>query len=285
MERAKQIENAKKFRKLHKGEMFFLPNAWNGGSAKVFEKQGFSAIGTTSAGIAYSLGYEDGEKIKFDDVLRVVKEIVKVTNLPLTVDIERGYGSTLEEIETNIEKVISLGAVGINIEDGITENKNVDSLSYFIKKVKTIAELREKLGIPFVINARTDIYLLNTGNPDEMLEMTIERAKALKKVGADCIFIPGALDEETIIKLRSNINMPINLFVHDAFNDIEKLNQLGINRLSSGSALVRTTINKLINISTEFNNGECKSVLSHNFSYAAANKYFRKDNYDREAHM
>jgi len=276
VQRDKQIEKAKKFRELHKGEMFYLPNAWNGGSAKIFEKQGFSAIGTTSAGIAYSLGYDDGEKIKFDDVLRVVKEIVNVTNLPLTVDIERGYGSTLEEIETNIEKVISLGAVGINIEDGITEKKNVDSLSYFIKKIKTIAELREKLDIPFVINARTDIYLLNTGNTDEMFEMTIERAKALEKVGADCIFIPGALDEETISKLRSNINLPINLFVHNAFNDTEKLNQLGVNRLSSGSALVRTTLDKLINISTDFNIGECKSMLSQKFSYASANKYFRE---------
>jgi len=276
MEREKQINNVVKFRELHNGGMFSLPNAWNGGSAKVFEKQGFSVIGTTSAGIAYSLGYEDGEKITFDDVLRVVNEIVTVTNLPLTVDLERGYGSSLEEIQANIEKVISLGAVGINIEDGLTENRSVDSLSYFIKKIKTIVELREKLDIPFVINARTDIFLLNIGNDDEMVQMTIERAKALEEAGADCIFIPGALNEETIIELRSSINMPINLFVNSAFNDIEALNQIGINRLSSGSALARTTFKKLINISTKFNDRDCKSMLAHNFSYDAANNFFRE---------
>jgi len=271
-----QIEKARKFRKLHEGDILLLPNAWSGGSAKIFEKQGFSAVGTTSAGIAYSLGYDDGEKINFDDVLRVTKEIVSAINIPLTVDIERGYGSSLETLNKNVQKIISLGAVGINIEDGLPESNSVDSLLYFVDKIKTISELREKLNIPFVINARTDIYLLNTGEAEEMLEKTVERANAVKKAGADCIFIPGALNEETIVKLRTNINMPINIFVNDVFNDTEKLNQMGINRLSSGSAFVRTAFSKLIDVSENFINGDCQSMLSHNFSYVAANQYFNK---------
>lgn len=272
-----QIEKAKKFKALHEGEMFFLPNAWNGGSAKVFDKQGYLAIGTTSAGIAYSLGYEDGGHVNFEDVLRVVKEIIQVTDLPVTVDLERGYGETFKKVQSNAEEVIKLGAVGVNIEDGLPEMGAVDELNYFVKKIRKLARLREKLGIPFVINARTDIYLLNVGREDERLRMVIERAKAFEAAGADCIFIPGALDEETILNLRTNITIPINLFVHNAFHDTGKLNAIGINRLSSGSGLVRTTFNKLIQTSQDFYKGECQTMLDHDFNYGSANAYFRND--------
>jgi 2-methylisocitrate lyase-like PEP mutase family enzyme len=276
MNKEQQLKSIKKFRKLHNNNLFFLPNAWNGGSARVFEKQGFSAIGTTSAGIAYSLGYEDGEKIHFDDVLRVTKEIIAVTQLPITVDIERGYGHSLKEIISNVEEIIMLGAAGINIEDGQSESNSVDSLSDFEEKIRAIAKLRVQLGIPFVINARTDLYLLNTASTDEMFKRTVDRAQMLERAGADCIFIPGALDEETIIRLRSNINLPINLFVHSAFHNTKRLSQIGINRLSSGSAPIRTTLETLINLSTSFSNGDCEPMLSHDFTYTTANSYFKE---------
>ncbi len=274
-----QIINAKKFIKLHENELFLLPNAWNGGSAKVFAKKGFEAIGTTSAGIAYSLGYSDGENIEFSDILRVTKEIVKVVeDIPLSVDLERGYSKNddISEVLANVKNIINSGAVGINIEDGITEDKSVDSLEYFCEKISAINDLKKELNIPFFINARTDIYLLQTADNDQKIfEMTVQRAAALKLAGADCIFIPGALDKETIIKLRNNIELPINLFVHPKFNNIKDLTNIGINRLSSGSAPVRTVFNELIKVSEGFKNNDCNKMLNHGFNYAIANEFFK----------
>lgn len=271
-----QIKKAEQLREMHNNGMLYLPNAWNGGSARIFEKEGFKAIGTTSAGIAYSLGYEDGEKISFEHIIRVVKEIISITDIPLTVDIERGYGESDIQVQKNVEEIISLGAVGINIEDGIPQENQVDTIEEFIRKIKAIVDLREKIGIPFVINARTDIYLLNIGDEQEKMEKTIERAQRLKEIGADCIFIPGALDEETIIKLREKIDMPINLFVHNAFSNCRRLEEIGINRLSSGSAVVRSAFNKVKELSNEFGDSKVNGLLEHDFNYGEANSYFRK---------
>jgi 2-methylisocitrate lyase-like PEP mutase family enzyme len=276
MDKNIQIKKAIKFQELHSNGLFYLPNTWNGGSAKIFEKEGFKALGTTSAGIAYSKGYADGEIISFDILLRTVEEIIRAVDVPVSVDMERGYAESLEEVLRNTEKIINLGVSGINIEDGLpgTQTPSVDSLDYFVDKIKAVSKMRDKIAIPFVINARTDIYLLQTGSGSDMLEAVTKRAAAVKEAGADCIFIPGALDEKTIQELRAEIDMPINLFVHSTFNDAEKLKKIGINRLSSGSAPIRTVFNKLIEISSDFRKGNCTTMLDHSFSYKSANDYF-----------
>ncbi len=271
----KQTEKANYFRSLHNRHLLLLPNAWNGGSAKVFEKSGFKAIGTTSAGIAYSMGYTDGEQIEFTHIVRVVKEIAKVTSLPLTVDVERGYSNKTEDILKNIELIIEAGAVGINIEDGNPSENRVDTDKEFEEKLRAISELREKLKIPFFINARTDIYLLNISSPSAMFEETIKRAELIKNCGADSIFIPGALDRDTIIKLRKAIDIPLNLFVHQTFNDTDQLKSIGIDRLSSGSAPVRTTFSTLMETADAFNKGNCSTMLNHELDYSSANTFFR----------
>ncbi|UDQ99022.1 isocitrate lyase/phosphoenolpyruvate mutase family protein [Lentisphaerota bacterium WC36G] len=281
LNKSQKISNAKKFKELHRNDrgLFLLPNAWNGGSAKVFAKQNFSAIGTTSAGIAYSLGYSDGENIQFSDIIRVTKEIVNVVqNVPLTVDVERGYSGTesLSEVVDNVGKLIDIGAVGVNIEDGLPDTFSVDNQDRFCEKIAKVAELKKQLEIPFVINARTDIYLLQVfSHRDELFNRTVERAKALKDCGADCIFIPGALDKDTIVNLRASIELPINLFVHPQFYDVKELDKIGINRLSSGSAPVRTVFNQLKTVSDEFSKLNCNEMLNHPFNYAAANEYFQ----------
>lgn len=192
------------------------------------------------------------------------------------MDLERGYDQTFKDIKENIKKIILLGAVGINIEDGLPSENNVDEIEYFIEKIKVIASLKKELDIDFVINARTDIYLLNVGDKDTKLENTIKRAKFLKEAGADCIFIPGALDEPTITKLKNNIELPINLFVHTEFNDVDRLNEIGIIRLSSGSAPARTVYEKLICVSDDFKNNKCESMLNHGFTYGVTNTYFEE---------
>ena len=169
MEREHQITLARKFSRMHTDErMFILPNAWDGGSATVFEREGFQAIGTTSAGIAYSMGYPDGEKIAFADLLRVTGQIIDVINVPLSVDIERGYGSTIDDIKENVRKVIEAGAVGINIEDGHPgESPYLEELGRQVQIIRAIAELKQEMNIPFVINARTCVYLLPVCDVDQ----------------------------------------------------------------------------------------------------------------------
>ena len=158
--KAKQRERAERFKQLHSsGKLLVLPNAWDAGSAVIFEKAGFSAIGTTSAGIAYSLGYPDGEHVGFEAVLECVTRIPERITLPLTVDMETGYGNDVAEIVENVRLVIELGAVGINIEDGVAHpSLGLSDLRKQLEVLQAFSGLKQTLDIPFVINARTDVY-------------------------------------------------------------------------------------------------------------------------------
>jgi len=274
MIKSKQKEQAKLFNKLHhSNEMLIIPNAWSAGSALVFEKQGFKAIATTSAGIAYSLGYPDGEDISLEDLCLVVKQITKRISIPLSVDFERGYGTSIEEIKENVKQVILAGAVGINIEDGLPNN-TLEELDYQIRMIKAISELKQELDIPFVINARTCAYWLNVADEERKMAIAIERGNAFAKAGADCIFIPGPLNQETVHKLVKKIDAPLNIIANPIFNDFDAMNSIGVKRLSMGSGAVRSVFNHLINIGQDYKAGKLDLMIDQPFSYAEANKFF-----------
>lgn len=272
-----QRKKAKKFLKLHKsGKLFVLPNVWNVGSAFVFEKQGFEAIATSSAGVAYDLGYPDGEDISFEDLVFVTKKITERVDIPLSVDFERGYGETGEEVKKNAKKLLEAGAVGFNIEDGIPENNALSPVELQIEKIKTLKELKRELEIDFVINARTCVYWLNVGNEEEKFEMAVERAGHFIEAGADCIFIPGALEKETVKKLVKAIEAPLNIILNNKFNNIQELNEIGVSRLSLGSSPVRFIYNEIIQMAEELKNKNMEKILNNEFNYNTANKYFKK---------
>ena len=223
-----QQQQAARFQELHtRNALFILPNAWDAGSAKIFEKAGYEAIATTSAGIAYSLGYADGEIVTMEELLPVVRQIVKRTTVPLSVDIERGYGATPEEVTKNVRAIIAAGAVGINIEDGYpTDTPHAESYleetALQVTKIEQLAALKNELEIPFVINARTCAYLLNIGDADTRLEKTIERCNAYAAAGADCIFIPAALDEATssalVLRIKDFLRNILRIHVNCCMN-------------------------------------------------------------------
>ncbi|MDE5419200.1 isocitrate lyase/phosphoenolpyruvate mutase family protein [Labilibaculum sp. DW002] len=270
----KQIELAKKFHQLHQEkQMLVLPNAWSAGSAIVFEKQGFNAVATTSAGIAYSLGYPDGEGIHFEDLCTVVKQITKRISIPLSVDFECGYGESVAEVKENAKKLILAGAVGINIEDGLP-NGNLNDLDFQLEKIESLVQLKEELGIPFVINARTCVYWLDVADDASKIATAIERGNAFVKSGADCVFIPGALSEEIVETLVSAIDAPLNIIANPLFNDFQKLNRIGVRRLSVGSGAVRSAFNHLIAIGDNLKKGDISLMLNHQFSYKYANEFF-----------
>lgn len=224
-----------KFKDLHKGEQpLILGNVWNVQSAKVFEKLNFQAIGTSSAAIAHSLGYEDGEHMPFSDLLFIVERIRKSVQLPLSVDIEFGYGETAAEIASNIIALERIGVVGINIEDSFIENeqRKLKEMTLFTTILKKILDLLKKEGISIFVNVRSDAYLLNLPNA---LEESIKRVKAYEAIGVDGIFLPCITSEEEIKEIVLQTTLPVNVMCVPRLPNFKKLAMLGVKRISMGN--------------------------------------------------
>lgn len=270
-----QKEKARKFSAMHRQPgMFILPNAWDVGSAYVFEKQGFAAVATSSAGIAYAQGCPDSETVSFDDYLWIVERMSRRLNVPLSVDFERGYGETADEVKDNARKMLLAGVVGFNIEDGQPDG-SLAPLEFQLAKIKALTELKAELDIDFVINARSCAYWLNIGNEETKLQTACERGNAFAEAGADCVFVPGAVDENTIRRLVVGIKAPLNIILNGKFNDFAQLRKLGVRRLSIGSSLVRYIFDRIIQQSNALSSGKIKELLNTDFSYTKANAYFK----------
>ncbi len=224
-----------KFKALHhQAQPLIVGNVWNVQSARIYEKLNFQAIGTSSAAIAHSLGYEDGEQISFSDLMFIVKKIRRSVFLPLSVDIEFGYGKTANEIAGNIIALEKLGGIGINIEDSFIENgrrKLNDSLEFsqLLQEVKRILMAH---GISIFLNVRCDAFLLNVPNA---LQNATERAKIYEKAGADGLFLPCITEENAIAKIVSETNLPLNVMCMPDLPDFGTLKKLGVKRISMGN--------------------------------------------------
>ena len=273
----KQRERAEIFSNMHKeGKMFVLPNAWDAGSAVVFERAGFAAVATSSAGIAYALGCPDGETITFGELLYVVERMAHRIGIPLSVDVERGYAETPEGVKENAKKLLEAGAVGFNIEDGLPDG-TLSPLDFQLGKIAALVELKRETGLDFVINARTCAYWLNVAGEAGNLEIALERGNAFAGAGADCVYVPGALGEETVAKLARGIKAPLNVILNGAFHDFRKLDKLGVRRLSVGSSPARFIYGQAIEMSRALSAGDPSPLLGTEFSYAAANKFFSQN--------
>jgi 2-methylisocitrate lyase-like PEP mutase family enzyme len=226
-----------KFKELHnQTKPLIIGNVWNVQSAKVFEKLDFQAIGTSSAAIAHSLGYEDGEQMPFSDLAFIVERIRKCVNLPLSVDIEFGYGKTAAEIVNNIIALEKLGVAGINIEDSLIENgkrKLKDSIQ-FAQLLKEVKYILSQQGISIFTNVRCDAFLLNIPNA---LQIATERIKKYELVGADGIFLPCITQESDIAKIVFETTLPLNVMCMPELPDFETLKKLGVRRISMGNFL------------------------------------------------
>jgi 2-methylisocitrate lyase-like PEP mutase family enzyme len=244
MELKTQQERAAAFREMHAGpKILILPNAWDVASARVLEAAGFGAIGTTSAGVAASLGYPDGEQIPFDEMLRAVRRIAEGVMIPVTADIEAGYGVTEGAVGETVRSIIRAGAVGINLEDGTGNAQSpLADLTLHAAKVRAARRSVESAGVPIVINARTDVYLLEVGEPESRLQETISRANAYLEAGADCVFVPGLGDAGAIATLVREIAAPINILAGRGVPAIPELAELGVTRVSVGSGLMRASL-------------------------------------------
>jgi 2-methylisocitrate lyase-like PEP mutase family enzyme len=225
------------FKELHnQTKPLIIGNVWNVQSAKVYEKLNFQAIGTSSAAIAHSLGYEDGEQMPFSDLLFIVERIRKSVSLPVSVDIEFGYGNTAAEIAKNIISLEKLGVAGINIEDSLIENgerKPKDNLQ-FSQLLQEVKSILTQQGISIFINVRCDAFLLNIPNT---LQVAMERIKKYEQAGADGIFLPCITKESDIATLVLQTKLPLNVMCMPDLPNFETLEKLGVKRISMGNFL------------------------------------------------
>jgi 2-methylisocitrate lyase-like PEP mutase family enzyme len=242
-----QQQKAAHFLKLHdRSRILVLPNAWDVVSARIVEEAGFPAIATTSAGIAWMLGYPDGQFIRRDEMLDIIWRIAGRVKLPVTADMEAGYGDRPEDAAKTARGVLEAGAIGMNLEDGTHDPKRplVDAALHQ-EKIKAVREVAVAAGVPLVLNARTDVFLAGVGEPSTRLNEAVRRANTYREAGADCLFVPGVHNVETIGRLAKEINGPLNILAAPGVPPIAELAKLGVARVSVGGALKRATLTLL----------------------------------------
>ena len=253
MDMRAQAEKAERFRKLHHGpRILALPNAWDVASARILEETGYPAIATSSAAVAFSLGYPDGQRVSRDEMLEVVGRIAHSVRVPVTADMESGYGTSVEEMRETAKAVIAAGAIGMNLEDvtGDDESSHV-ALPLQVEKIRAIRETASSASVPLVLNARTDIYLMPIGEATTRFERTVERLRAYRKAGADCLFAPGVSNRDTIAELVKAIGAPLNILISSGCPSLAELEKIGVARVSAGSAVMRATLGLVRRIAKE----------------------------------
>jgi 2-methylisocitrate lyase-like PEP mutase family enzyme len=277
---ASQVGKAEKLRSLHRGSRaLVLPNAWDAAVARVFEDAGVPAVATTSAGIAFSLGYPDGQQISRDNMLETIARIASALKIPVTADVEAGYGARPEDAAETATAVIEAGAVGLNLEDSIQEggDETLVPLPLQIEKIRAVREASRSRGVPLVLNARSDIYLLGFGDPASRFERTIERLRAYREAGADCLFVPGVKDIETISALVEQLAAPLNILAGPGSPSIPELERLGVARISLGSSIARASLAFARNVARELREGGTYSLLDGAIPYAEVNRLLARN--------
>ncbi len=243
------------FREMHANDspLLILPNAWDAMSALMLQRCGFAAIGTTSAGIAASLGLPDGERIGADAMLAAVERISSAVDVPVTADLEAGYGHTPDTIGELARMAAEAGAVGMNIEDGMPRENGKPMLASAAGQADRIRAVREETvssGMPLFINARIDTYWLQIGDSEERLEETIRRAALYREAGADGIFVPGLSEPGTIAEVSRRIGLPLNVLAVPGMPRLKTLAELGVKRVSTGSGPYRAALTMLRRVGT-----------------------------------
>jgi 2-methylisocitrate lyase-like PEP mutase family enzyme len=235
---------ADRLRSLHRpGKPLVLVNVWDCASARLVEKSGAPAIATTSAGVAFASGYPDGQRIPAERMLEAVARICEVVSVPVTADLESGYGDSAERLQRTVNGMLDAGAVGLNLEDhsGAPTDPLVER-ELQLDKIRAVKEAGKARGVDVVLNARTDSYLRGLGSKDEMFAETVRRGEAYRDAGADCVFVPGVMDPAVIGELVKRIGCPVNVLALAGSPPIAELARLGVARVSLGSGPMRAAM-------------------------------------------
>jgi 2-methylisocitrate lyase-like PEP mutase family enzyme len=225
-----QEERGRRFKALHEGPCFLIPNPWDGGTARVLEALGFEALATTSSGFAFTLGRADGQ-VTLDEVLEHVKVLVEASALPVSVDLENGYGSAPEHAARAVEAVAAVGAVGGSIEDW-EEEAGIYDVGHAAERVAAAVEVARAQPFPFTLTARAENHI--RGNPD--LDDTIARLRAYEEAGADVLYAPGLADATEIAAVTAAVSRPVNVLARPSLS-VRQIADAGARRISVGGSL------------------------------------------------
>jgi len=274
MNRTEQIAKAEAFRAMHdRSRILVLPNAWDAASACVFEEAGFKAIATTSSGVANALGYPDGQVIPRGEMLFMIGVVTRSVRVPVTADIESGYADDLATLKETIKMVIDAGAIGINLEDSMTNRgAPILEIDNAIARVRAAREAAQAAGVPLVINARTDVYLHGIGDRDARFDDAVRRVNAYRAAGADSLFVPGVRDAAVIGKLAAALTGPMNILAGPGSPSVSELEKLGVARVSVGGGPARAAITATRKVAKElFEHGTYNSFTEGVISHPDAN--------------
>jgi 2-methylisocitrate lyase-like PEP mutase family enzyme len=275
MNRAEQAQQAELFRNKHCGpRLLLLPNAWDAMSARVFVAAGFDAIATTSGGVAWSLGYADGEQTPWAEVVAATARIVRAARVPVTADIEAGYGDTPDAVMRSVAEIIAAGAVGVNLEDGMHGPVPIRSPQDAADRIRAAREAAKAAGVAIVINGRTDLYLRNIGDEAARFDETVERGRAYLAAGADCVYPIGLRDPATIGRLVKALGAPININVRAGSPSVAKLEELGVARASTASQMALMAMSMTRQITDELRATGRFDTLAPTMSQADAQRLF-----------
>lgn len=271
-------EKARAFHNMHLAEeILILPNAWDVASAKLIERAGYKAMATTSAGIAYSFGVPDLHVMGRDGMLAAAAPIIHMVDVPVTVDVENGYGTTPAEIADTVRGLLKIGAVGGNIEDTTSAfDGTLVDINAIVERLHAARVAADIEGVEFVLNARTDGFLF--GQPDlATFSDTVKRANAYLAAGARCVFVPGLKDENLIAEMVQEINGPLNLLTVPGLPVIDRLQELGVARVSTGSSLARAAYGTLKSGLRELGGAGTYSYADYAVPYGEMNDLFASD--------
>jgi 2-methylisocitrate lyase-like PEP mutase family enzyme len=262
------VEKAKAFRALHEGSLLVLPNAWDAGSAAVIANAGAKAVATTSGGVAWSLGKGDGQELTRGEMVDAVRRIVAAVDVPVTADIEGGYGLAPDDVAATIAAIVDAGAVGANLEDSTPDG----SLFAIEVQVERLAAARASAPKEFVLNARTDVFLLGDKDFDDLLA----RGEAYAEAGADCLFVPGLIDLDALRELVGKSTLPINVMAFPGVASPDELAAVGVRRLSVGTAVAQAAYGTAARAATELLTKGTYDALGEGPDYGAMNALFAR---------
>jgi 2-methylisocitrate lyase-like PEP mutase family enzyme len=250
-----------------------LVNAWDAGSAKIVAAAGAAAIATTSAGVANAFGYPDGERISRDVMIGVIANIVRAVDLPVSADIESGYGHAPADAAETARQVLAAGAVGVNLEDGTGDAASpLFPIAEQQDRIRAIREVAAAQDVPLLINARTDVYLGAVGDPEGRFDEAVRRSNAYREAGADCLFVPAVTDANTIAAVVRAIGGPVNVLAGPGSPPVAELERLGVSRVSTGSAFMRACYSKAGAVAAEIlGSGSWDGLVENAVSYREMN--------------
>jgi 2-methylisocitrate lyase-like PEP mutase family enzyme len=234
----------------------------------LFESQGASAIATTSAGVAWALGYRDGRNLPMEELVAAVARIARVLTVPVSIDIENGYSDEPKTVAEHVKRLVDLGIAGINIEDG------PDRADLLASKIEAIRGIASKAGADLFVNARCDVFLASLVEKSKLVEESIARGKTYARAGADGLFLPGIVQEQHIMAVVDAVSVPLNVMAWPGLSSATELGKIGVRRLSAGSAISQVLWGRAATLARDFLDGGSDLFSEASMSYAQLQELF-----------